>query len=68
MALVTIDNERCKGCSLCVDVCPKKIFTLKRDELNSKGFHPAGITDMEKCNACGFCAVMCPDIAIKIEK
>lgn len=65
---VTFYSDRCKGCSLCVDACPKKIISLASKVLNSKGYHPAEITDQEACIACGFCAIMCPDVCIKIEK
>lgn len=45
MAKVTFREERCKGCGLCVEVCPKKIVELNKHQLNSKGYHPAGVTD-----------------------
>ena len=67
MAKVTFNEEECKGCGLCVGACPKNIITLTSD-LNSKGYHPAGITDQEKCIACAFCATMCPDCVITVEK
>ena len=67
MAKVTFNEELCKGCGLCVGACPKNIITLT-DNLNSKGYHPAGITDEEKCIACAFCATMCPDCVITVEK
>ena len=68
MAKVTFDDELCKSCGLCIDVCPKKIVVLRQDTFNSKGFHPAGVTDMEACIACAFCATMCPDCCITVEK
>ena len=68
MTKIDFNIERCKGCGLCVDVCPKKIIKLSPDILNSKGFHPAEIVEQEKCNACAFCAIMCPDVIITIEK
>ncbi|AOQ25103.1 NAD(P)H-quinone oxidoreductase subunit I [Moorella thermoacetica] len=61
---VKFDEERCKGCELCVAFCPKKIIHLDKDRMNSKGFHPAVVTEEDKCIACGFCAQMCPDVAI----
>ncbi|MDR1541852.1 MAG: 4Fe-4S dicluster domain-containing protein [Clostridiales bacterium] len=68
MPKVTFNIERCKGCSLCVDACPKKILALSRKAMNSKGFHPAEITDQASCIACAFCAIMCPDAVISVEK
>ena len=67
-AKVTFADERCKGCGLCVDACPKKIITLSGERFNQKGFHPAELTDGTKCTGCAFCAIMCPDVAIKVEK
>ena len=68
MAKVTFREDRCKGCGLCVEVCPKKIVELKNDVLNAKGYHPAGVTDADKCIGCAFCATICPDCVIKVEK
>ena len=68
MAKVTFREDRCNGCGLCVEVCPKKIVQLKKDQLNSKGYHPAGVTDEEQCIGCAFCATICPDCVIKVEK
>jgi len=68
MNKVTFNVDLCKGCNLCVTVCPKKILLLSRDTLNKKGFHPAQITDQDKCIACAMCAQICPDVVITIEK
>ncbi|MGN1345952.1 MAG: ferredoxin family protein [Eubacteriales bacterium] len=68
MNRVTFRTERCKGCGLCVEACPKKILTLDETMLNSKGYHPAKMTAQEKCIACAMCAMMCPDCVIKVEK
>ncbi len=67
MAKVSFREDRCKGCGLCVEVCPKKIVELKKN-LNPKGYHPAGVSDMDKCIGCAFCATICPDCVIKVEK
>lgn len=68
MKRVTFKSDLCKGCGLCVTVCPKKIISLDTSVLNKKGYHPAVVTDAEKCIACAFCATICPDVVIKVEK
>jgi len=68
MPKVTFNADRCKGCSLCVTACPKKIVALDDGQFNARGFHPARITDQDSCIACAFCAMMCPDGVIKVEK
>lgn len=68
MNKVTFDKDLCKGCGLCVTVCPKKIIALDADTLNKKGYHPAGVKEMDKCIACAMCATICPDVVIKVEK
>ena len=68
MANVTFRQERCKGCGLCVSVCPKKILQNDKTRLNSKGYHPISCTDQSLCIGCTFCAVQCPDSVITVEK
>ncbi|HHW14018.1 MAG TPA: 4Fe-4S binding protein [Firmicutes bacterium] len=62
---VTLREERCKGCGLCVEACPKGILRLS-ERFNAGGFNPAEIVDEEACIACGFCARMCPDAVIEV--
>ena len=68
MAKLTFDTNRCKGCGLCVEACPKGLLAIARDKINQKGHHPAEIIDQEKCAGCAFCAMMCPDCVIKVER
>ena len=67
-ARLTFETNKCKGCSLCVTVCPKKIIKLDDEQFNARGFHPARVTDEPTCIACAFCALMCPDCIIKVVK
>lgn len=67
MPKVTVNNEICKGCEMCVIACPKDILELDKSVTNSKGYHPAHITDESLCIACGSCTIMCPDVAIIVE-
>ncbi len=64
--IVKFNEERCKGCELCVTVCPKKILALHKIKFNKKGYHPAGAADPDSCTGCGSCAIMCPDGVISV--
>ncbi|MCL2618969.1 MAG: 4Fe-4S binding protein [Defluviitaleaceae bacterium] len=66
--LLTFDTARCKGCQLCVSVCPKNILELDMSRVNSKGYNPIMCRDMSACIACAMCARICPDSVIKVEK
>ncbi len=68
MAKVTFREDRCKGCGLCVGVCPKKIVRVNESELNAKGLHPAGVERQDLCIGCAFCAIICPDQVIEVER
>ncbi|MBE6851944.1 MAG: 4Fe-4S dicluster domain-containing protein [Ruminococcus sp.] len=68
MFMITINFERCKGCGLCTDICPKKIIVLSKEKHNRKGYYPAECTDNSKCISCALCAMMCPDCAIRVER
>lgn len=65
---VTFDSERCKGCELCVDVCPRHIVAIDHQTTNGNGYHTATVTDMSLCTGCASCAKMCPDSVITVER
>lgn len=62
---VVFNEERCKGCELCVQFCPRKIIVLL-DRRNAKGYRTAGVSEMDKCTGCATCAQMCPDAVIEV--
>lgn len=66
---VDIERERCKGCLLCVDVCPNGRLECD-DRMNAKGYLPARsreVASLEKeCTGCTMCAVVCPEGAIEV--
>ena len=64
--IIKFDEERCKGCELCISVCPIKIIKMHDTKTNANGFHPAGIEEMDKCIACASCAMVCPDVVITV--
>ena len=68
MAKLTYRTDNCKGCGLCVDVCPKKVLELAQDKINKRGHHPVEAARPDDCIGCGSCAIMCPDFIIKVER
>jgi 2-oxoglutarate ferredoxin oxidoreductase subunit delta len=65
---IKINSEQCKGCYLCISVCPKQIIGVS-ETLNHQGYYPAKSTDKmdaPKCTGCAMCATMCPDVAIEV--
>jgi len=67
MAKMTVDSYYCKGCGLCIPVCPKNIISFSKD-INQMGYNFAECTNQNECIACKMCYQICPDAAITIEK
>jgi 2-oxoglutarate ferredoxin oxidoreductase subunit delta len=65
---ITVEQRYCKGCGLCVSVCPQAIIVLDPDKITDKGYHPAKCIDDSKCTGCLACAVICPDVAITVQR
>lgn len=64
--VVKFNEERCKGCELCVHICPKNVLKIHETKFNSKGYHPACMADPDGCIGCGNCGLVCPDGAISV--
>jgi 2-oxoglutarate ferredoxin oxidoreductase subunit delta len=60
---VVLIEDRCKGCSYCIEFCPRKVFEQSK-KLNKIGIHPPRIKDDTLCVGCGVCEEICPDFAI----
>jgi len=61
---IIIDTQRCKGCGLCVAVCPKDNIVISKQS-NNMGYFPANAKDTG-CTGCTMCALICPEAAIKV--
>jgi 2-oxoglutarate ferredoxin oxidoreductase subunit delta len=63
---VVFDENRCKGCELCIGVCPQDVIRIA-DRFNVRGYRPATLVDPAgKCTGCAMCAVICPDVVITV--
>ena len=64
---IRIDDQVCKGCFLCVEVCPNAV--LAKGEKRSRGGYPMPqVTDLENCAGCFLCELTCPDLALTVVK
>lgn len=56
-----IDNNKCTGCTACMNICPKKAISMK---IGKDGFkYP--VIDQDKCIDCGLCKKVCPVLNTK---
>jgi 2-oxoglutarate ferredoxin oxidoreductase subunit delta len=64
---IEINSELCKGCKLCIPVCPKEVIAIS-EKLNSASYHPAYYLG-QACTGCGLCFYACPEPgAIRVVK
>lgn len=56
---VRIERSWCKGCNICVAVCPEGCLALDKADI-AVFIHP------ERCTACSLCNLYCPDLAIDV--
>jgi len=49
---ITTPTEKCGDCSKCVDICPKKVLTIKDEKVD--------VRDLLACNLCMDCMEACP--------
>jgi len=65
---VTFAENLCKGCELCLTVCPTKVLKLDTSRVNLRGYHPAIVYNRTECSGCGSCAKICPDSVITVRR
>lgn len=64
---VSLIIERCKGCSYCIEYCPKDVLVMS-ELFNKKGYHYPEIVKTGQCVNCGLCSNICPEFAIFSEE
>jgi 2-oxoglutarate ferredoxin oxidoreductase subunit delta len=62
---ITISSEWCKGCHICVEVCPRHVLAVDHTVFRH-GFHPVVVAKPQDCTACLQCELLCPDLAIEV--
>ncbi len=66
MTRIDINDDWCKGCHICVGVCPRHV--LETDEHRFvRAFHPVVVVRPDDCTGCLLCELLCPDLAITVE-
>ncbi len=65
MPKIIINQSRCKGCGLCVEVCPGNLIAVD-EQMNKKGVYPCFSSRPDQCTGCRLCVTVCPDVAITI--
>jgi 2-oxoglutarate ferredoxin oxidoreductase subunit delta len=62
---VFIIPERCKGCQICIQFCPRQVLQISKGA-NAKGYHFPEVTPGKEadCVHCEFCTLICPEFAI----
>lgn len=58
MLTITLHEKACRGCEMCVDICPTAVFTFDSTRQLAEIKHP------EDCIACLSCAYLCPSKAL----
>jgi NAD-dependent dihydropyrimidine dehydrogenase PreA subunit len=58
---VDVNTAYCKGCEICVQVCPKDVLYLTDRQ-------KAAVQNVETCTGCLSCEIYCPDFAIDVEE
>ncbi|MCD6158358.1 MAG: 4Fe-4S binding protein [Euryarchaeota archaeon] len=66
MAQVRIIVDLCKGCEICVNVCPRNVFEPKRT-VNKYGYLIPEPVRAKDCIKCKLCEIHCPDFAVEVE-
>jgi 2-oxoglutarate ferredoxin oxidoreductase subunit delta len=62
---IEIDDQFCKGCFLCQEVCPKKLFA-RGGRRTPGGYSMPEVRNLDECISCRTCEMTCPDLALTV--
>jgi 2-oxoglutarate ferredoxin oxidoreductase subunit delta len=60
---LVIDEQRCKGCELCVAACPPRVLVMSH-KVNEMGYRYPVLND--GCTGCTACQLVCPDFVFSV--
>lgn len=60
---IYIDEELCKGCRICIELCAKDVFTIS-EQINQRGYLVPVPTHLAQCTSCLLCELICPELAV----
>ena len=60
---LAISDSMCKGCTICVVICPKDVLVMVELIHRWEGAS-VRVKDIDACSACAICEHECPDFAI----
>jgi len=58
MPIINVDSKKCDLCGKCVEICPRKIFSIEKEKLK--------VTNLLACTLCKDCVDVCPTKAINV--
>jgi ferredoxin len=56
--VITVDDDACSGCGVCIDRCWMEALKMDGDSV---------VRDFNRCIGCGICRYVCPTDAMKLE-
>jgi len=62
---IDIDPKMCKGCHICISVCPHGVLE-KAEVVDNRGFYLPVVVHLDACKVCHMCEMECPDFAISV--
>lgn len=62
---VVVNTALCKGCDLCVSLCPAGVLSMEEDGEKLLG-KVASVLFIDACIGCKECEIHCPDFAISV--